>query len=102
MSTSPAVITSAASEHLWSMMSSQAKLARSGRRDRLAALTFTGQPSPPGHEVAGVRRRLVFARRQQIAIAGEEVEFLTDHDVIVVLAALILRPEDFALAPERL
>src|SRR5215471_4081286 len=61
-----------------------------------------GQTSPPSPEVAGVRGRLVLARRHQIAIAGEEVEFLADNDVVVVLAALILRPEDVALAPERL
>src|SRR5262249_46555725 len=59
-----------------------------------------GQTSPPGPEVAGVRGRLVFSRRHQIAIAGEKVEFLADNDVIVVLAALILRPEDVALAPK--
>ena len=70
--------------------------------DRLAAITFMGQTSPPGSEIAGVRGRLAFARWHQIAIAGEEVEFLSDNDVIVVLAALILRPEDVALAPERL
>src|SRR5215475_9346999 len=58
--------------------------------------------SPPGPEIAGVRGRLVFARRHQIAIAGEEVVFLADNDMIVVLAALILRPQDVALAPVRL
>src|SRR6516225_2336233 len=58
--------------------------------------------SPPGPEVAGIRRGLVLARRHQVAIAGKEVKFLADNDVIVVLAALILVPKDVALAPERL
>src|SRR6202011_2285983 len=103
MSMSSAVTTSAASEHLWSMMSSHSKNWRDqADRDRLAAIIFKGQTSPSGPEIAGVRGRLVFARRHQKAIAGEEVEFLADNDVIVVLAALFLRPEDVALAPERL
>src|SRR5882672_5511198 len=103
MSTSSAATTSAASEHLWSMMSSHSENWRDqAHADRLAAITFMGQMSPPGPEIAGVRGRLVFARRHQIAIAGEEVEFLADNDVIVVLAALILSPKDVALAPERL
>src|SRR5258706_879452 len=101
MSTSSAATTSAASEHLWSMMSSHSENWRDqADGDRLAAITFIGQTSPPGPEIAGVRGRLVFARRHQIAITGEEVEFLADNDVIVVLAALILRPEGAALAPE--
>ena len=41
-----------------------------------------GQTSPRGFEIAGIRGRLVLARRHQITVAGEVVEFPCRDDDI--------------------
>src|SRR6202034_2761960 len=49
-------------------------------------------------EIARVRRRLVLARRHQIAVGAEQVGLAADDDVLVVLMAIVLAPGRVALA----
>src|SRR5689334_11987132 len=51
-----------------------------------------------GIEKAQVRRRLIFPCRHKIAFVVHEVILLADHDVMVVLVAVILEPDDIAIA----
>src|SRR4051812_45924461 len=44
-------------------------------------------------EMPQVRRRLVLARRHQIAVGAQQVILLADEDVLVVLAAGIFEPD---------
>ena len=53
-------------------------------------------------EAAEFWGRLVLPCRHQVAVGAQEIEFLADDDVIVVLTALFLIPEDIALAMEGL
>src|SRR5580692_6271522 len=43
-------------------------------------------------EISQIRRRLILAGRHQIAVAAQEIVFLTNDDVIVVFRAVVLVP----------
>src|SRR5262245_9654543 len=47
-------------------------------------------------EIAQVRRALIFSGRHQKTVGAEEIIVPADDDVIVVLAALVLVPDDLA------
>src|SRR5215813_7163003 len=51
-----------------------------------------------GVKEAQVWRSLIFPRRHEIAFVVHEVILLADHDVVVVLGAVILEPHDIAVA----
>src|ERR1700732_5367594 len=48
-------------------------------------------------EIARVRRRLVLARRHQVAVRTDEIGLAADDDVLVVLVAIVLGPSRIAL-----
>src|SRR5215470_1482439 len=49
-------------------------------------------------EISQVRRRLVLSRRHQVAVSAHEIVLLADHDVVVVLGAIVLEPRHVAVA----
>jgi hypothetical protein len=50
-----------------------------------------------GLEIPRVRRRLVLARRHQVAVSGQEVVLLANHHVVVALGAVVLGPHYLAV-----
>src|ERR1700687_1701534 len=59
--------------------------------------TATGGLFPDLLEIAQIRRRLVFARRHQIAVPADEIIVLADDNVMIVLVAIVLVPRDLAV-----
>src|SRR5258708_3806078 len=51
-------------------------------------------------EIPRVWRRLILARRHQVAVSRQEVVLLANNHVVVALGAVIFRPQYVALVPE--